>query len=97
MWNFRRDIISNIAEQELDTQFWNDELMFTMEQLKRFPKVYWIWNHRVWLLQNYPIAGAEIWKRELAIVNKMLQLDEYKLSRLALQKNNCWSYRKDDG
>ena len=86
VWNFRRDIISNIAKQELDTQFWNDELMFTMEQLKRFPKVYWIWNHRVWLLQNYPVPGAEIWKRELAIVNKMLQLDG--------RNYHGWHYRR---
>ncbi|KAI8385104.1 Protein prenyltransferases alpha subunit repeat profile [Nakaseomyces glabratus] len=85
VWNYRRDIIVDLREK-LEPKFWEDELMFVMAQLKRFPKVYWIWNHRLWTLQNYPGASVKIWGRELVIVNKLLDADA--------RNYHGWHYRR---
>ena len=58
----------------------------TMQQLKSHPKVYWIWNHRRWCLENVPDGpGSEgetihgwkkaNWDRELYVVENMLDRD----------------------
>jgi len=69
-----------------------------MAALKVHPKVYWIWNHRGWCLNNVPSGpGTEdegdprgwekdLWNRELFVVEKMLDAD----SRNFL----AWSYRR---
>ncbi|KAL3235158.1 Geranylgeranyl transferase type-2 subunit alpha [Nakaseomyces bracarensis] len=85
VWNIRRDIIKALYD-DLDAEFWEDELKFVMAQLKLFPKVYWIWNHRLWVLQNYPNANTKIWSRELAIVNKLLEADA--------RNYHGWHYRR---
>lgn len=58
-----------------------------MAALKVHPKVYWIWNHRGWCLNNVPSGpGTEdegdprgwekdLWNRELFVVEKMLDAD----------------------
>jgi hypothetical protein len=62
------------------------ELSMTTTALKAHPKVYWIWNHRQWCLENVPEGpgqeGAQIygwkksnWDRELFVVEKMLDAD----------------------
>ena len=59
------------------------ELMLTMTYLKQHPKVYWIWNHRRWCLENVPDGPDEdplVWKKqhwaiELKTVEKMLEAD----------------------
>ncbi|CCD24031.1 Rab geranylgeranyltransferase BET4 NDAI_0C03710 [Naumovozyma dairenensis CBS 421] len=84
-WNFRRDIIDNIRN-ELDSEFWDNELKFTMKTLKRFPKVYWIWNHRVWVLSHHVDSSIKIWQKELFIVNQMLELDS--------RNYHGWHYRR---
>ena len=69
----------------------SSELQLTFAALKQHPKVYWIWNHRRWCLQNTPDGpGTEDtgdpttdkyawkranWARELAVVDKMLDAD----------------------
>jgi geranylgeranyl transferase type-2 subunit alpha len=62
----------------------NDELSMTMSALKAHPKVYWIWNHRRWCLENIPEGGDDddsqmwrkmCWKRELYLVEQMLDAD----------------------
>ncbi|CAI4044799.1 hypothetical protein SUVZ_10G1660 [Saccharomyces uvarum] len=85
IWNYRRDIISN-SSSELETSFWNEELAFVMMQLKHYPKVYWIWNHRLWVLEHYPTDSCKIWQTELAVVNKLLELDA--------RNYHGWHYRR---
>ncbi|GKT86533.1 geranylgeranyl transferase type-2 subunit alpha [Colletotrichum tofieldiae] len=54
--------------------------MFTIPLLLEFPKSYWIWKYRSWLLQQAidllprPVA-RRIWEEELGLVSKMLTKD----------------------
>ncbi|EST08439.1 Protein prenyltransferase, alpha subunit [Kalmanozyma brasiliensis GHG001] len=50
-----------------------DDLLLTEHALRAHPKVYWIWNHRMWCLSHHP--SASVWERELSLVAKMLDLD----------------------
>lgn len=52
-----------------------DDLQLTTHALRAHPKVYWIWNHRKWCLQEYPDVTGGKWKQELAMVDKMLEMD----------------------
>lgn len=54
-----------------------------MAQMKKVPKCYWVWNHRVWCLNNNPLVN---WNRELAIVSKILDMDA--------RNFHGWSYRR---
>ncbi|CDU25748.1 related to Rab geranylgeranyltransferase alpha subunit [Sporisorium scitamineum] len=65
-------------------QLLEDDLMLTEHALRAHPKVYWIWNHRMWCLTQYPTPSASsssssastwVWERELKLVEKMLDLD----------------------
>jgi hypothetical protein len=55
----------------------------TTAALKRHPKVYWIWNHRRWCLENVPLGPEKDsigwrqanWDQELRVVEKMLDAD----------------------
>ena len=58
----------------------------TMAALREHPKVYWIWNHRRWCLENVPdgpvVDGRPSlqwrkanWQKELTVVEKMLDAD----------------------
>lgn len=58
------------------------DLVMTTGALKAHPKVYWIWNHRRWCLQNVPAGPGEDdgwkkanWDRELFVVERMLDAD----------------------
>lgn len=54
-----------------------------MSFLRQHPKVYWIWNHRRWCLENTPDGpdgDQQGWKKanwalEMRAVEKMLQAD----------------------
>jgi len=58
-----------------------------MSALKAHPKVYWIWNHRRWCLENIPWGPGQqgerafhgwkqaAWDKELFVVEKMLDVD----------------------
>lgn len=66
------------------------ELKLTMAYLQIHPKVYWIWNHRKWCLENAPAGpddGEEwrcgFWKGELAVIEALLDADA----------RNCKRYR----
>lgn len=55
-----------------------EDLELTIQALQMHPKVYWIWNHRKWCLQELPAEdedGLKKWKEEIGMVNKMLELD----------------------
>lgn len=56
----------------------SEDLDLTIEVLRIHPKVYWIWNHRKWCLQQIPSQNQEgiaKWKVEIRMVDKMLDMD----------------------
>lgn len=74
------------SEPKAINELLSDELVMTFAALKKHPKVYWIWNHRRWCLENIPVGGdggegdehgwrTAHWGRELLIVEKMLEAD----------------------
>lgn len=87
VWNYRRDIITNHYRETLTidelAQFFDKELIFNMTKFQKFPKVYWIWSHRVWLLENHPNVN---WPNELAMVEKIHKLDP--------RNFHGWTYRR---
>lgn len=67
------------------------ELDFTIPLLLGFPKCYWIWNFRRWVLSQVilrlPVSQArEIWMTELGLVSKMLDKDN--------RNFHAWGYRR---
>nr|POE65941.1 geranylgeranyl transferase type-2 subunit alpha [Quercus suber] len=68
-----------------------EDLQFLVPLLRQYPKCYWIWNHRSWLLStatiNLPASNAlELWKVELGLVGKMLGVDS--------RNFHGWGYRR---
>ncbi|KAI4114871.1 MAG: hypothetical protein LQ345_004424 [Seirophora villosa] len=68
-----------------------DDLAFLLPLLRKFPKCYWIWNYRLWLLDEaslrlLPASAYEIWQKELSLVGKMLTLDS--------RNFHGWGYRR---
>ena len=68
-----------------------EDLEFQIPLLKQWPKCYWIWNHRQWLLmtatQHLPShATIGLWKAELGLVGKMLSMDS--------RNFHGWNYRR---
>lgn len=65
--------------------------MFTVPLLMEYPKCYWLWNYRLWVLQQAverlqtPVARA-IWEEELGLVGKMLHRDR--------RNFHAWGYRR---
>lgn len=56
------------------------ELEFVVPLLKKWPKCYWIWNHRLWLLRQAkerldPTIARGFWEGELSLVQAMLFKD----------------------
>ena len=79
------------AQQEIALLI-KEDLQFLIPLLKQYPKCYWIWNHRTWLLatstQHLPAHTAlEFWKGELTLVGKMLALDS--------RNFHGWGYRRE--
>ncbi|KAI5950310.1 BET4 [Candida margitis] len=88
VWNYRREIIENAYASNATelVQVLNDELKFIMAQLRKFPKVYWLWNHRRWCLFKLVDVNQVNWDFEFKTVGKMLELD---------QRNfHGWQYRR---
>ncbi|KAK5116051.1 hypothetical protein LTR85_009333 [Meristemomyces frigidus] len=68
-----------------------EDLRFLIPLLKQYPKCYWIWNHRSWLLatatKHLPAPSAvELWQGEMGLVTKMLALDS--------RNFHGWGYRR---
>ena len=69
----------------------SDDLDFLLPLLRKFPKCYWIWNYRLWVLGEatrllpIPVARA-YWQQELALASKMLSLDS--------RNFHGWGYRR---
>ena len=69
----------------------SDDLAFLLPLLRKFPKCYWIWNYRLWLLEEsthlLPTAEArKFWQQELTLAGKMLSLDS--------RNFHGWGYRR---
>jgi geranylgeranyl transferase type-2 subunit alpha len=65
--------------------------MFTIPLLLESPKCYWIWNYRLWILQQVierlPVAAARrVWEDELGLASKMLIKDR--------RNFHAWGYRR---
>jgi geranylgeranyl transferase type-2 subunit alpha len=74
-----------------DTSVIQSELQFTIPLLLEFPKCYWIWNHRDYMLSlaisRLPVVVArQIWMAELGLVSKMLTKDR--------RNFHAWGYRR---
>ncbi|KKY32614.1 putative geranylgeranyl transferase type-2 subunit alpha [Diaporthe ampelina] len=77
-------------ENDLDSL--RAELGFTVPLLMEFPKCYWIWNYRSWLLQQAidrldPAVARRIWEEELGLDTKMLSKDR--------RNFHAWGYRRN--
>jgi geranylgeranyl transferase type-2 subunit alpha len=67
------------------------DLQFLFPLLLKFPKCYWIWNHRLWLLEQSTILlqasqARKLWEEELSLVGKMLSRDN--------RNFHGWGYRR---
>jgi geranylgeranyl transferase type-2 subunit alpha len=67
------------------------DLQFLFSLLLKFPKCYWIWNHRLWLLEQAtlrlpPATARRLWGEELGLVGKMLTRDS--------RNFHGWGYRR---
>ncbi|GME89044.1 unnamed protein product [[Candida] boidinii] len=96
IWNFRRDILSNFTFKQINNNDDNegnnnklimkiieDDLSFTVEQLYKFPKCYWIWDHRKWLLKLNNLTNL---KNELKLIHVFFQSDS--------RNYHVWQYRR---
>jgi geranylgeranyl transferase type-2 subunit alpha len=102
VWNQRRRVLQHliaIPQQPTSTDAPNanaqdllgQELQFLLPLLMKFPKCYWIWNHRYWVLKQIsgrlPLANAQnYWDGELVLVGKMLGRDS--------RNFHGWDYRR---
>lgn len=85
---------NTITEEDRDSQVLDIiklDLQFLFPLLLKFPKCYWIWHHRLWLLQSAtdllpaPVA-RQLWEEELGLVGKMLSRDS--------RNYHGWGYRR---
>lgn len=101
VWNYRRQVLRHqFAQTETEDSNQNtqptielisNDLQFLIPLLKSFPKCYWIWNYRLWLLDEarrlLPLPETRrMWQQELALVGKMLTLDN--------RNFHGWGYRR---
>ena len=68
-----------------------DDLQFLVPLLIKFPKCYWMWNHRLWLLKQASTllvasTARAFWEGELGLVRKMLARDS--------RNFHGWGYRR---
>ncbi|KAL4887074.1 hypothetical protein BJY04DRAFT_177218 [Aspergillus karnatakaensis] len=101
-WNDRRRVlqhqISQVNSEDSEetsgdriTTLIKTDLHFLIPLLRNFPKCYWIWNYRMWLLEEakrlLPRSVArKVWQEELGLVGKMLSLDS--------RNFHGWGYRR---
>ncbi|KAK6360148.1 Rab geranylgeranyltransferase [Orbilia blumenaviensis] len=69
----------------------SSELTFLLPLLQKFPKCYWIWNYRLFILQTASeklslVTALKLWKAEMGLVNKMLSRDS--------RNFHGWGYRR---
>lgn len=79
------------AQQTKILDLIKSDLDFVFSLMVSYPKCYWIWNYRLWLLQqaNERLAvdvARELWQRELVLTGKMLTRDS--------RNFHGWGYRR---
>ena len=86
-WNYRREILLALIPSQLDRKSTlEEELKMVMFYLKRYPKCYWVWNHRIWRLLQHNEHQLADWYYDLAIVLKLLEADS--------RNFHGWQYRR---
>ncbi|CAK7274812.1 Rab geranylgeranyltransferase, partial [Sporothrix epigloea] len=78
-------------ERQTDADILESELLFTIPLLLEFPKCYWIWSYRLWVLEQAVARldaerARKIWEEELALDSKMLTKDR--------RNFHAWGYRR---
>ncbi|QDS73924.1 hypothetical protein FKW77_007715 [Venturia effusa] len=106
IWNHRRRILLYQFTKTLDDKIGNadsvspgsnianlisNDLRFIVPLLIQYPKCYWIWNYRLWLLDQAKThleqnVVQKLWQDELDLVGKMLTRDE--------RNFHGWGYRR---
>jgi geranylgeranyl transferase type-2 subunit alpha len=107
IWNHRRRIYSHefsdldhqVSSGTLSTELRNSQLLdiihldlqFIFPLQLTYPKCYWIWNHRMWLLDSATTllptpTSTTLWTDELTLVSKMLTRDS--------RNFHGWGYRR---
>ena len=87
-----KSLEENQADLNEDTlKVLKGELEFLTPLLLKFPKCYWLWNHRIWCIQQIKLhlgdgKAKEAWQNELDIVNRMLGKDN--------RNFHGWNYRR---
>lgn len=90
IWNYRRILLREFVLVGLDTderqKVYDKELMLFLQLIKKNPKSYWMWNHRIWCLQHMPRPN---WQAELGLVDKMLTMDARNCKCNWIQTQTC--------
>ncbi|KAI5842703.1 hypothetical protein BZA05DRAFT_412010 [Tricharina praecox] len=104
IWNYRRQILlhthlaQSVNTDDADPQDTarlvaqlKEELGFLIPLLMAYPKCYWIWNHRLWTLQQAgtllkPADATRFWAKEMDLVGVMLTRD--------MRNFHGWFYRR---
>lgn len=101
IWNYRRLILQHQLKQQPILSPGNraqphyelilNDLNLLIPLLRKYPKCYWIWKYRLWLLEEassrLPVADSHrFWQQELGLVGKMLSLDS--------RNFHGWGYRR---
>jgi geranylgeranyl transferase type-2 subunit alpha len=74
---------TNFSSESEKQEFYKTELDFTQKCLSLHPKSYWVWTHRMWILETMP---EPTWNGEIALLNMMLKLDP--------RNFHGWDYRR---
>lgn len=101
IWNYRRLLLQIQLNQQPSPNPGHEsqthhklilnDLNLLIPLLRKYPKCYWIWKYRLWLLQEasnrLPVTDSHIiWQQELDLVVKMLSLDS--------RNFHGWGYRR---
>lgn len=78
VWNMRRELLS------CDMNQLNGEMAFLEKLFRRYPKVYWLWDHRLWVLDK--LGPQAPWDRELGLISMLLEHDA--------RNFHVWTYRR---
>ncbi|KAL9609319.1 MAG: hypothetical protein Q9167_005906 [Letrouitia subvulpina] len=86
-----QDATSDKSRVDFISGLMSSDLALFIPLLRKFPKCYWIWGYRLWLLNKSkellpPAEAYTFWQRELGLVGKMLTLDS--------RNFHGWGYRR---
>ncbi|KAL8708559.1 MAG: hypothetical protein Q9220_006612 [cf. Caloplaca sp. 1 TL-2023] len=84
----------SVSSPDLDNiqRYVANDLSFLLPLLRQYPKCYWIWEYRFWLLEEASRllpwnTAKDFWQKELGLVGKMLTLDS--------RNFHGWGYRRN--